>query len=233
MAESNFIHPLEDIEDHTGLPRKFIERCNAELSGILDAYRMKGDKNKIFYNSNGLQVFDRIKQFKAQGFTLSRIAEALESELGNSEGDQGSNPETSRNNLENREAGEGRSKQVGPATSDLLHALEKSNERVIEAKEEAVRLVMATKEEVIRAKDETIQQLKNNLQLLTDGRSVEEIQAQRRKAQAQEAEFKKLRQRKARRQELLAALEHLDGRWGIGKKRKEILSQLKELEAND
>ena len=223
MAESNFIHPLEDIEDHTGLPRKFIERCNAELSGILDAYRMKGDKNKIFYNSNGLQVFDRIKQFKAQGFTLPRIAEVLGSELGNSEGDQGSNPETSRNDLENREAGEGGGQQAAPVMSDLLHALEKSNERVIEAKEEAVRLVTATKEEVIHAKDETIRQLKNNLLLLTAGRSVEEVQAERKKA----------RQCKKRRQELLGALERLNGRWGKGKRRKEILSQLRELETND
>ena len=96
-----------------------------------------------------------------------------------------------------------------------------------------MRLVTATKEEVIRAKDETIQQLKNNLLLLTTDRSVEEVQAELRKAQTQEAELEKLRQRKARRQELLGTLERLDGRWGKKKQRKEILSQLKELEASD
>ena len=138
-------------------------------------------------------------------------------------GDQGSNPETSRNDLENREAGEGRGQQAAPVMSDLLHALEKSNERVIEAKEEAVRLVTATKEEVIQAKDETIRQLKNNLLLLTAGRSVEEVHAERKKA----------RQCKKRRQELLEVLDRLNGRWGKRKRRKEILSQLRELETND
>ena len=233
MTESNFIHPLEDVERHTGLPRKFIERCNAELSDILDAYRVKGDKNKIFYDSNGLQIFDRIKQLKAQGYTLPRIASALEDELGNSESDQRSSQETRRNDLENRETGEEGGSQAAPVTSDLLHALETSNERIIEAKDEAMRLVTATKEEVIRAKDETIQQLKNNLLLLTAGRSVGEVQDELTKAKAQEVELEKVRLRRVRRQELLEALERLDGRWRKRKQRKEILSQLKELEASD
>ncbi len=67
-----------DIQQRTGLKPDFINHCNSKLGDLLGQFRIKGDKNKLFYDGNGLRLWDVIKQHKERGENIRQIREALE-----------------------------------------------------------------------------------------------------------------------------------------------------------
>ena len=186
-----YMYGIEHIEERTGLPRKFLDRCSSRLRRVLDPHRIQGKKNKYFYNNSGLFLFDRIKQLKEGGYSLKNIEETLESE-------QGSSGESSQQTPESEQ-------EHNPGNSlneKLLNVLVDSHERALQAKEE------------------TIGELKKQLQFLTDGRSPDEIRAER----------EHLQQALQRRRELLEEWDSLKGKWFVSKRRREIVEELKQLQ---
>ena len=67
-----------DIQQRTGLKPDFINHCNSKLGDLLGSFRIKGDKNKLLYNSDGLRLWDVIKEHKERGENIRQIREALE-----------------------------------------------------------------------------------------------------------------------------------------------------------
>ena len=67
-----------DILQRTGLKPDFINHCNSKLGDLLGPFRIKGDKNKLLYNSDGLRLWDVIKQHKERGENIRQIRQALQ-----------------------------------------------------------------------------------------------------------------------------------------------------------
>ena len=191
LSMPEHIYGIEHIEERTGLPRKYLDRCSSQLRRALDPHRIQGEKNKYFYNDNGLVLFDRIKQLKEGGYTLANIAETLES-------DRASTVENSRQTLESEQ----RNSTGNGFNEKLLNALTDSYK------------------DTIKAKEETIGELRKQLQFLTDGRSPDEIRAER------ERRHQSLKHRR----ELLDEWDSLKGKWFVGKRRREIIEKLKQLQ---
>lgn len=144
------IYGIEHIEERTGLSRKYLDRCSSRLRRVLGAHRIQGEKNKYFYNDNGLVLFDRIKQLKEEGYSLTNIEEILENE-------QRSTVESERHTPENEQ----RNVTGNGFNEKLLNALTDSYK------------------DALQSKEETIGELRKQLQFLTDGRSPAEIRAER------------------------------------------------------
>ncbi len=216
---------MEDLEQRTGLSRHFLYRCNSKLSELLEPFRTHGDNNQVLYDDNGMIIFDQIKGFKEAGQNLAQIRDTLSEELQNHS--QRRN-ETLQDGLQNDR------REARPAQADValfLEALQESNRQVIEAKEAAARELRQATEQVIDAKDETIRQLKEKVLLITDGRRVEEVRADElQHAREQETALRGLREKQQRRQVLFAELASIEGKWGRGKQRRQLLSEIQGLD---
>ena len=185
------IYGIEDIEKRTGLPRKYLDRCSSRLRRALGSHRIQGEKNKYFYNATGLVLFDRIKQLKEEGYTLRNIEEILESE-------QASTVENSRQTLES----------------------EQGNSTVNEFNEKLLNALTDSYKDALKSKEETIGELRKQLQFLTDGRSPDEIRADR----------ERRHQGLQRRRDLLEEWDILESKWFVGKRRRAIIEELKQLQ---
>ena len=86
--------------------------------------------------------------------------------------------------------------------------------------------VVESHKNVVKAKDELIVGLKQQMFLLTDGRTPEEIRIRRKE---EKVEQKELQQVRLRRVSLIGELKALEGKLFSGQKRLEILKQLEEI----
>lgn len=233
MPQGTYKHTTDDIQQRTGLSRHFIDKCSSKLSDLLDPYRQYGKNNQLFYDDNGLHVFDHIGQLKREGKTLPAIRERLEDELQNQQEDTKTDTNTPQNRGQNRKSESGSAGENSAVQAQLIEALQSSNEQVQKAKDE-----------VIEAKEETITSLRQNLKLITDGRDPKEVkreheekieEAAERKQKIQELrqKMRRRREREKRRQQLLAELRSLEGRWFVGNRRDEIIAELERLDRLD
>ncbi len=71
-------YDINAIETRTGLSRAFINKCNRRLTSTLSRFRIKGDKNKLLYDDDGLRMWDVIKQEKVKGSNITQIQKVLE-----------------------------------------------------------------------------------------------------------------------------------------------------------
>jgi len=188
MESEGFVYGVDDLVRRTGLARKFIQRCNAELANVLDPYRMTGENNKFLYNSSGLFVFDEIARLKSNGARMADIRQHLSSDLGK----PGSRMETLEEVAETRRAGE------APTASEEVRD---AYERVIEAKDETIRITREAGERLVSEKAAQVEVLQQQVRLLTDGRTIEEVRAEK----------KERRARHTRRVTLLANLRETKG----------------------
>jgi DNA-binding transcriptional MerR regulator len=81
---SHFTLTIDDLENQTGLTRKYIDRCYARFGSLLERYRKKSaDQNKYLYSSSAVAIFLQIRDFKeAQHMKLPEIRDLLQKELG-------------------------------------------------------------------------------------------------------------------------------------------------------
>ena len=80
---SNFNLTIEDIEQQTGLSRKYIDRCYARFGSLLASYRKQSpDQNKYLYDGNAVAIFLQIRHFKDRGMKLPEIRDRITEELG-------------------------------------------------------------------------------------------------------------------------------------------------------
>ncbi|GMQ82692.1 MAG: hypothetical protein BMS9Abin05_2150 [Rhodothermia bacterium] len=134
---SQFILTIQDIEQQTGLTRKYIDRCYARFGSLLMHFRKPSpDGNKYLYSDNALVVFQQVRNFRDQGMKLPEIRDNLTRELGSRVEDMGS-------------SGEVVEKKVGnpPADSSsvdmtaFISALERSYEKALESEHGKVLLL--------------------------------------------------------------------------------------------
>ena len=145
MQQGSFVHTIDDIQERTGLPRHFINRCSSKISDILDPYRQYGDNNQLFYNDSGLMVWDHIGQLKRRGKTIPDIKTTLQDELQDQQNGSKTDRESPQNEFKNREAA------AASDRGDSGH-----QQRLIDALEDAYQEVGKAKDEVIQSKEETI-----------------------------------------------------------------------------
>ena len=182
-------------------------------------------------------VFDHIAQLKREGKTIPEIRETLGNEL--QSGETPSNPDRKslQNNLQNQKSERGDQPPQTNIQAQLIEALQESNEEVREAKDE-----------VIESQRETIESLRENVKLITDGRDPEAVKKEHKQkvkeAAQKEQEIEKLReekkrrkererQRQQKREELLAELKSLEGKWFSSDRRREIIAELERLDRLD
>lgn len=235
MHQGSYKHTLEDIQARTGLSSHFINRCSSKISDLLDPFRQYGDNNRLFYDDNGLMVFDYIGQLKREGKTIPEIRAALEQQL---QDRVQSGRKTPQSRLQNSDAEEGRGE--APPAGDQA--------QLLSALRDAYQQLGVAKDDVIAAKDETISSLRQNLQLLTDGRDPETVRQEhernRKRAAEQEQELKRLRReqehraaetrrRRQKRRQLLDELQALKGKWFTGDKRAQFLRELAALDEGE
>lgn len=72
---------IQDISEYTGLKYDYIRRSIFKMEAIFEPYINRGNKNTILFDSDRLEIFDRIKNLKSQGLTLKSIKKHLEKEL--------------------------------------------------------------------------------------------------------------------------------------------------------
>lgn len=72
------LYNFEDVEKKTNLKPDFIRRCIRFFKDELSPHTIKTDNNTLSFNSNALEIFDKISQYKTQKFTLPSIKEKLQ-----------------------------------------------------------------------------------------------------------------------------------------------------------
>ncbi|MEE2923761.1 MAG: hypothetical protein VX619_03170 [bacterium] len=205
----NYSYTVSDICKFTGLKEPFIRRCIRECRDLLSQWSIRGDNNSILFEDSALKFFDRVKQLKEEGANLVQIKSVLLKELE----PQGLDEKVQDNHkLEELKVAE--ASEDGVVTV-LLNEYKSAQKEVVESHKN-----------VVKAKDELIVGLKQQMFLLTDGRTPEEIRIRRKE---EKVEQKELQQVRLRRVSLIGELKALEGKLFSGQKRLEILKQLEEI----
>lgn len=102
VSMPNYNLTIEDLEQQTGLTRKYIDRCYARFGSLLAGYRKQSpDQNKYLYDGNAVAVFLQVKDFKeGQGMKLPEIRDRISEELGRRAPNVGNDREVVENELE-------------------------------------------------------------------------------------------------------------------------------------
>lgn len=194
---SDYIHTIDDVQQRTGLRKDYLERISALLAPLLlDLdFRKNGEKNRALYNTNGFYVFDRVKELHEAGLNRPQIVKKLEKELRNSDQATG---ETRRN------------EQPKSSYTDIIALQQFLKEAISEPYKE-----------VIQALKGQVAELREKQDLLTDGRSVEEVRKE------QEV-LKKYNEERAK---IIDDLVRNENRfWPSGKVRRALLQELSTIE---
>ncbi len=224
-----------DILQRTGLKPDFINHCNSKLGDLLGPFRIKGDKNKLLYDGNGLRLWDAIKEHKERGENIRQIRQALERIVRpDSQTTEPTSKPTSQTFQTNPQTSQGTEGEGGGGDQALVkiehlyeRMLDDKERQIVQAQErtDEVKQLLGmllppgkTPEQVKAERDETRQHL------VDQGQKLKELLDEKRDSHAREEG------RRERRQAFISELEHLTG-WGKGKRRREILDELVRLEA--
>lgn len=244
MPQGTYKHTTDNIQEITGLPRHFIHRCSSKISDILDPYRQRGDNNQLLYDDSGLTIFDQIAQLKREGKNIPEIRTVLEDQLQDLQDDSKSDRNTPQNDLQNPQNETSDKSSQTTDSEPWVEALKEAYREVATAKDE----VIESKQGVIESKKETIHSLQQNLRLLTDGRNPEKVKEEHNQKIEEAAETKQKleqlreekrrhkeaeRRRQEKREELLAELKSLEGKWFSGSRRREIITELEQLDREE
>ena len=205
----NYSYTVSDICKFTGLKEPFIRRCIRECRDLLSQWSIRGDNNSILFEDSALKFFDRVKQLKEEGANLVQIKSVLLKELEPQGLDEKVQDKYKLEEPKVVEAAE------GGVVTVLLNEYKSAQKEVVESHKN-----------VVKAKDELIVGLKQQMFLLTDGRTPEEIRIRRKE---EKVEQKELQQVRLRRVSLIGELKALEGKLFSGQKRLEILKQLEEI----
>jgi hypothetical protein len=148
-------YTLEDIASHTGAKVELLRNFYQDLKLILEPLSSRGNKNRLYFDAGGFKVFEQAYQLKTQhGMTRPEIKRKMEEELLNSSKTEG---ETLPN-----------SDKTEAIPLFILEKLEEVSNKAFEAERRSYLAQLEAKEQVINS-------LKGSLNLLTDGRSLEEV----------------------------------------------------------
>ena len=229
--DHKYMHDNSAIMRETGLPYHFLKRCNAELP-ILEKYRQKKDKNKIYYSDNGLIVWREIRKLFEEQKTLAQIREQLENTFESRETTKETSVETNRNGIENTKAEHGR---VGES-QELVRLLFDAFERQSSKTEKVFEQALAQSQSEIKKTEELAGEYKKQLLALPTGKSPEQITQELDEKRVQEEELHRLRKevserggKQRRLSELLTELEAAQG-WRKKKRRAQILQEIKTIQ---
>ena len=190
-------YTLEDIASHTGAKVELLRNFYQDLKLILAPLSSRGDKNRLYFDASGFKVFEQAYQLKTQqGMTRPEIKRKMEEELLN-------NSQTEGETLPN-------SDKTEAIPLFILEKLEEVNNKAFEAERRSYLAQLEAKEQVINS-------LKGSLNLLTDGRSLEEVR--------KDAEVKR-----KRKNAILDRLEELEGKWFKRQEKAALLQELRELD---
>lgn len=158
---NNNLYTIQDIQDRTNLKIDFIRRCTSQLKDVLKPYIKNGEFNTLLIDSNGLVIFDQIMQYKEQGLSLPTIKDKLSSSLLNLQ--QPTEPENKNYKTLNN-----------PMDNVLVHELiseiKSSREGFLSIQNQLTKAY-----ETLIEKEKLIENQKNQLLLLTDGRPAEQV----------------------------------------------------------
>ncbi|MCP4051086.1 MAG: hypothetical protein GY730_10320, partial [bacterium] len=70
-------YKIKDIAEKTGLKELFVRRCIREMKDFFEPHIERGVKNSLVLDSNVMPIFDKIKQDKDKGISLSTIRKNL------------------------------------------------------------------------------------------------------------------------------------------------------------
>ena len=190
-------YTLEDIASHTGAKVELLRNFYQDLKLILAPLSSRGDKNRLYFDASGFKVFEQAYQLKTQhGMTRPEIKRKLEEELLNSSQTEVKTPPNND--------------QTEAIPLFILEKLEEVSNKAFEAERRSYLAQLEAKEQVINS-------LKGSLNLLTDGRSLEEVK--------KEAEVKQ-----KRKNAILDRLEVLEGKWFKRQEKAALLQELRELD---
>ncbi len=74
---SMYNYKIKDIAEQTGLKELFVRRCIREMKDFFEPHIERGVKNSLVLDSNIMPIFDKIKQDKEKGISLSTIKKNL------------------------------------------------------------------------------------------------------------------------------------------------------------
>ncbi|MCO4782826.1 MAG: hypothetical protein KC646_10930 [Candidatus Cloacimonetes bacterium] len=207
----SFDKSISDICNYTGLKEPFVRRVIRECKELLVEYFRRGDNNSILFDDNGLTVFDRVKQLKQDGASLHEIKARLTEEMSKSDEkvqiDDG---------LDTPDKSSNKSEAVKPDIRPFWY----------DELQQAQNIAIEAKEDLLNGKQEVINQLKQQVLLITDGRSQEEIRLDKQKEQQKLSNEQDLR---IDRIKLVGEIKALEGRYFVGTKRLALLKKLEEI----
>ncbi|KWT85471.1 hypothetical protein [Candidatus Magnetominusculus xianensis] len=134
-----FKHDINDIQLATGLKQPFIRKCVKTLPDLFQSEIIRSDKNKMLFSDNALVILDQIKQYKHDRLTINEMKVRLY-------------------------AGK-KSEKVEPTTKETKRTSQTVElyERLLADKDKA----LSDKESLIQRQQAEIEQLKEQLKLLT------------------------------------------------------------------
>lgn len=137
----------------TGFSYDYIRKITKELQPILSPYMQRGDNNSILFDSNAMVIFDQVKQLKQSGLNIKSI----------------------RENLMSKPLTEPSKQQLTPiqtsTQTDMIESL-------ISDLKESHRRTLDAKDQTILNLDKRINSLENQILLITDGRTPEQVRAE-------------------------------------------------------
>jgi DNA-binding transcriptional MerR regulator len=217
---------IQEIAKQTGLTVQYIRKAKDYLHAIIQPHEQRGNKNALMYDSTGVLIFDRVKQMKQEGLSLPSIKDAIEAEF------QNTSPHKPLDVVEVSPEG---AQDVKYYVTKLLETQETLN-RDIRQKEAEIR----EKEAEIRGWIQKYEGLAGAVKMLPGGspegikEELSRIQTESEKVKQeslqQVSQYQDTQERIA---ELIEALKQTEGRFFQGKKRKNLLKQLKTLTSEE
>jgi len=197
------MNKLEDIAKLTGLKEAFLRRCIGRYQKAFEPHTKRGDKNSLLFDDNAVVLFDKIKQLKEKGLNLNEIDKEIN--MINSKTNKHS--ETEHPNIDDT--------LLKIIEEKVVKHNKDKDDRVIELYDK----LLEEREKRLTEKEEVIDNLKKQILMLTDGKTIEEVK---------EEENKK-RQRANRQAEIITELDMYDGKLFAKSRRKALLVELREL----
>jgi len=188
---------IKDIQKQTGLKDNFIRRCLSHMKDIFEPHISRGENNTLLFDDSVYPLFNRIKQLKEKDkLTLPEIERRL-----------GYKPVKPDDKADNNGYQTLPNQLAKPDNIDTVRAL---YERLLKEKDK-------TYQTNLEAQQVVIDTLKSHVNLLTDGRSPEEIK-------------KEAEEKRKRKEEILDQLEELKDRWFKGKEKQALIDKLRSLD---
>ena len=162
---------INELSKRTGLNVNFIRKCQNRLKDVLDDFIKRGDKNRILFSDSAIVIFDRIKGYKNDGLSIPEIGKRLRQSL-----EKGA--ETGQTGSSNTAQTAGKTIQAYPNNDmkGILDNLIQNFDRILEEKEKHFR-ELQEKDSQINELEKANQTLLDNLKLLPEGKTPEQIKA--------------------------------------------------------